>query len=437
MTTTEFDERERVALEKLQVTKLNRGLSLLRLRNGFYQAKLANVSLPLSSLRELERVPFTEKRELLEDQRENPPLGTNLTSPRWRYTRIHATSGTTGDRLKWLDTGRSWAWWLHCWREIYRAAGVGRRDIVFAAFGFGPFIGFWAGFEAAQSMGAMAVAGGAQTSLQRIDWIRDSQATVLLSTPTYALRLAEVAHENDLELTSTSVRVTIHAGEPGASIPSTRERIEKAWGARAFDHAGMTEVGAWGFQCNERVGLHLLETDFIGEVLDPSTGEPVAPGSAGELVLTNLGRWDMPAVRYRTGDLVVRGSGPCGCGSPYVWFPGGILGRTDDMVQVRGVNVYPTAVEALIREQASVTEFDVEIFPRKALWEMRVRVEVDPPTDTEEVCSHLVRELRTRIGLRAEVESVPPGTLPRYELKAKRFRVQRDDSHERKRPFPR
>ncbi len=172
--------QERKALSRLQLIKLNRGLGRLRRSNRFYKAKLENTKLPLASTEDIVALPFTTKDELVRNQEEHPPFGTNLTSPLARYTRVHATSGTTGRKLKWLDTDRTWAWFVRCWQEVYLAAGLDRDDVVFAAFGFGPFIGFWGGFEAAQALGAMVVAGGAQSSLQRIDWIRDSRATVLL-----------------------------------------------------------------------------------------------------------------------------------------------------------------------------------------------------------------------------------------------------------------
>ncbi|MFQ5790763.1 MAG: phenylacetate--CoA ligase family protein [Acidobacteriota bacterium] len=418
--------RPRTALTQLQLVKLNRGLLLLRRRNRFYRKKLEGAPLPLEDLSELVSLPFTHKHELVRDQEEYPPFGSNLTSPRWKYTRIHSTSGTTGRPLVWLDTARSWAWWLHCWKEVLRAAGVGRDDVLFAAFGFGPFIGFWGAFEAAQALGAMVVAGGAQSSLQRIEWLRASGATVLLSTPTYALRLADVARENGIDLSGGSVRVSIHAGEPGANIPATRARIEQAWGARCFDHAGMTEVGAWGLDCSKRSGMHLLETDFIGEVVDPHTNAPVPAGKEGELVLTNLGRWDMPAVRYRTGDIVRLRKGPCGCGSPYLCFAGGVVGRADDMVTVRGINVYPSAVEALVRTQGAVVEFEVEVFRRGEMWELEVRVEVEPPSKATEVCQSLSRQFQTGLGLRTSVRALPARSLPRYDLKARRFKIRRD-----------
>ena len=185
--------------------------------------------------------------------------------------------------------------------------GRGSADTVFLAFSFGPFIGFWSAYEGAKRIGALVVPGGGQSSSQRLHTILATKATVLVCTPTYALRLAEVAREEGLDIASSAVRVTIHAGEPGASIPSTRARIEEAWGARTYDHLGMTEMGAYGFTCLNQDAVHVNEAEFIAEILDPMTGTPVAEGEQGELVLTNLGRWGYPALRYRTGDRVIRG----------------------------------------------------------------------------------------------------------------------------------
>jgi phenylacetate-CoA ligase len=411
-----------------QLDRLNPGLALLVRQNPFYRRKLAGISLPLAGRRDYRRLPFTSKSELVEDQAANPPYGTNLTYAASAYTRIHSTSGTTGRRLKVLDTEESWGWFTRCWQEIYRVFGIGPGDRVFAAFGFGPFVGFWAGFEAAHQVGAQAIPGGAQSSLQRLDAILDCRATVLLSTPTYALRLAEVARESGIDIAASAVRATIHAGEPGASIPATRSLIESAWGARAWDHAGLSEVGAWGYECPAGEGLHVLESEFVAEVLEIEGDSEVGEDETGELVLTNLGRWAAPVVRYRTGDLVRLRSSLCACGSPFLRFPGGVLGRADEMVQVKGVNVYPTAVESIVREEPSIAEFRIEIVERRRMWEMRAEIEVPPAESPEEVRARLERELHLRIGIRAEVSVVPPGSLPRFELKARRFRILREAS---------
>ena len=425
MTTT---PRNRDELERHQLNRLNdpeSGLSLLRGQNAFYRTKLDGITLPLASLDAFTELPFTLKSELVDDQQENPPYGTNLTYEPGAYTRIHATSGTTGRRLKCLDTRESWAWFTYCWQEIYRAIGVGSDDRVFAAFGFGPFVGFWAGFEAAQQIGALAIPAGAQSSEARLHWLLESEATVLLSTPTYSLRLIEVAREKGIDLASSTIRNTVHAGEPGANIPSIRERIETAWGAKCWDHAGMSEVGAWGYQCPEDEGLHLIETEFYAEVLEVGGDTPIAEGDTGELVLSNLGRWAQPALRYRTGDIVRLKSTPCACGSPFIRFPGGVLGRVDDMIQVRGVNVYPSAVEAIIREEPNVVEFQVAIRKEREMWEMRIEIELDPAASDDAVRAGLAEALGNRLGIRSYVDVVAAGSLPRYELKARRFRIHR------------
>ena len=418
----------RAPILERQLGLLNQGLALLAHQNSFYRRKLRDIRLPLPSMDDYRRLPFTTKNELASDQAANPPYGTNLTYAHSEYTRIHSTSGTTGRRLKVLDTEESWGWFTRCWQEIYRVFGIGPGDRVFAAFGFGPFVGFWAGFEAAHQLGAQAIPGGAQSSLQRLDAILECRATVLLSTPTYALRLAEVARENGIDIAGSAVRATIHAGEPGASIPATRALIESAWGARAWDHAGLSEVGAWGYECPAGEGMHALESEFVAEVLEVKGDSPVGEDETGELVLTNLGRWAAPVVRYRTGDLVRLRSTPCACGSSFLRFPGGVLGRADEMVQVRGVNVYPSAVESIVREESAISEFQIEIFERRRMWEMRAEIEVNEGSKPEEVRVRLEKELHLRIGIRADVSIVPRGSLPRFELKARRFRIQREGS---------
>src|SRR4029434_1380758 len=265
--------------------------TLLR-SNYFYRPRLER-QLPLSEL------PFTSKAELVEDQATNDPFGTNLTYPVSSYTRMHQTSGTAGKPLLWLDTPESWDWFLRCWEGVYRGAGVRTGDCLFVAFSFGPFIGFWGAFEAAQRMKVMALSGGGQSTAQRLRTILDRQATVLVCTPTYALRLADEAAEEGLDIRSSSIRITIHAGEPGASSPSVRKRIQDLWGARTYDHTGMTEIGAYGFECENQAGVHINEDEFIAEVIDPATLHPVAEGQRGELVLTNLGRTGSPLIRYR------------------------------------------------------------------------------------------------------------------------------------------
>jgi phenylacetate-CoA ligase len=404
-------------IETFQLNRLRTGLRRALPGNAFYQRRLGErARQPLADFDAFRRLPFSDKADLVNDQSENPPYGSNLSFPLRDYVRLHQTSGTTGHPLKILDTTESWDWWADCWTEILHAAGVTNDDIVYLAFSFGPFIGFWSAYEGAKRVGALVIPGGGQTSAQRMRSIIDTQATVLICTPTYALHLAEVGRAEGIDPATTNIRVTIHAGEPGASIPNTRRRIEELWGARAYDHIGMTEMGAYGFTCLNQDAVHVNEAEFIAEILDPVTNEPVAEGERGELALTNLGRWGSPAIRYRTGDLVQRGPTHCPCGRTYLTLPGGVLGRVDDMLIVRGVNVYPSSIEDVLRGFPEVEEYRITRVKSGALDEIELEVECP-----EAVASAVAVALRQALSLRVPVRAVAAGTLPRYELKARRI----------------
>jgi phenylacetate-CoA ligase len=400
-------------LRDRHLKKLQAGLGEVLAANPFWRDRLHDVR----SWDDFERLPLTTKADLLDDQAAHPPFGTNLTYPIDRFVRLHQTSGSSGDKpLRWLDTAESWEWWLRIWAdEVYRAAGVKAGDRVFLAFSFGPFIGFWSAFGGAQRLGALTISGGAMTSEQRLRSMIDVGATVLLSTPTYALRLADVASELGIDLRGSGVRVTIHAGEPGASIPATRAAIEEAYGATSFDHTGMTELGPTGFSCSQRDGIHLIESEFIFEVLDAERHASVE----GELVATNLGRWGMPLIRYRTGDRVRVSRQQCSCGSPFVKLLGGILGRVDDMFTVRGVNLFPSQVEDIVRRHPQIVEFVIERRRERQMDEVSLLIEtIGDDFSTERIEADLRQALGVRLGCRV----VERGTLPRSELKSKRIR---------------
>ena len=240
--------RERLAV--LQIEKLQTMLAELWGRNAFYTDKLKKAGVgpdDVRTLADLSRLPLTTKHELTADQAAHPPFGTNLTYPPEAYIRYHQTSGTTGAPLRVLDTEESWDWWGRCWGYVLSGAGLTAADRLFSAFSFGPFIGFWSAVEGARKIGAMMIPGGGRDSPQRLELMRESGATALCCTPTYALRLAEVARENNFDLHALQVRATIHAGEPGANVPATKRRIEESWGAKCYDHAGASEVGAHSF----------------------------------------------------------------------------------------------------------------------------------------------------------------------------------------------
>jgi phenylacetate-CoA ligase len=418
---------DRKAIEAHQTRKLQALMQQLLVSNRFYIAKLRAAgfgSVPQSLGEFSSRVPFTFKSELIDDQTKNPPFGSNLTYAVEEYSRFHQTSGTTGRPMRWLDTAESWGWVVECWTRIYQVAGIGRHDRLFFPFSFGPFLGFWAAFDAAARMGLLAIAGGGMRSTTRLSTILDNEVTVLCTTPTYALHLAEVAEEEKIDLTAGKVRTIIVAGEPGGSIPATRSHIEQLWGgARVVDHHGMTEIGPVSYECPQRRGvLHIMEAAYIPEVIDPISLEPVGPGGSGELVLTNLGRVGSPILRYRTRDTVRRAlETRCPCGSEEMALEGGILGRSDDMVVVRGVNLYPSAVEQVVRSSGGVAEFRVEIYHDRSLTEIGIQIEPGSGEDAAALTHRVTAALHYAFGLRVDVSAVPAGTLPRFEAKARRW----------------
>jgi phenylacetate-CoA ligase len=413
--------------------RLAAGLRDVCATNPFWRARLAAAGVrdarDVASWDDFARLPRLGKAELVDDQAAHPPFGSNRTYPLDRYVRVHQTSGTTGQPIRWLETDDSWAWWARCWAYVFRAAALGPGDRIAFPFSFGLFVGFWAGFEGARTLGAMAIPGGGQDSAARLHWLRELGATALVCTPSYGLHLAEVAQAQGVDPAKLGVRTTVHAGEPGAGIPAVRERLEGLWGARAYDHAGMTEVGAYGYACLAQAGLHVNEAEFVAEVLDPESGRPVAPGEVGELTLTNLGRWGSPVLRYRSGDRVRLAAAPCPCGRTFASLEGGILGRVDDMLIVRGVNVFPSALEGIVRRFAPVDEFQIEVFRRAAMDEVRLVLEVDGAVHGADgvgrVLAGVAELVRREIGIRVDVASAPARSLPRYELKARRV-VRRD-----------
>ena len=424
----------RSAIVASQLGQLRALLAALVPANAFYTQKFsrAGAIAAVASLEEFaQKYPFTTKQEIADDQRARPPYGTNLTFPLERYTRLHQTSGTTGAPLRWLDTPESWSWMVSSWGEILRAAGATADDRVFFAFSFGPFIGFWLAYEAAQGIGCLCLPGGGLSSAARLRMMMDNGATILCCTPTYALRLAEVAAEEKMDLRSIGIRTLIVAGEQGGSIPAVRAQLERLWpGARVFDHHGMTETGPVTHECPKRPGvLHVLEPAYFAEVIDPASGRPTGAGQRGELVLTTLGRTGSPLLRYRTGDLVqpvlqavTLEPQPCPCGRRTLALEGGIVGRVDDMVIVRGVNIFPSAVEDIIYASGEVAEYQVRVSRAHALTELTVEVEPAPGcANPAALVKRLERAFQDAFALRVPVRQLPPGALPRFEMKAKRW----------------
>ncbi len=354
-------------------------------------------------------LPFTTRAEWTRDQIENPPFGTNLTYPVDRYTRFCRTSGSTGRPMIWLDTRETWEAMKDCWIRVFTAAGLTEPHRFFFAFSFGPFLGFWTAYDAAVKAGHMCIPAGGLSSASRLRLLVDTQAEVLCCTPTYAIRLAHVAEAEGVDLAETNVKLILVAGEPGGSIPATREHISEHWcGARVFDHHGMTEVGPVSYECPAEPGvLHIMEDAYYPEVHED------------ELILTTLRRSGSPLLRYRTGDLVsAERRTPCACGTEELALLGGILGRKDDMAVIRGVNVFPSAIEEIVRSVRGIEEYRVELFTRNDQAEMKVIIAGE---DGDATCRELEKRFEQAMFLRIPVVAAAPGSLPRYEMKAKRW----------------
>ena len=428
-------------LRRYQLNRLNELLAEIVPANHFYRGKLgvsgdAHNPLQLDDLAQLSKFPFTVKHDLINES--NPAgFAKNLTFAPNAYTRFHRTSGTSGRPMVVLDTQNDWNWWMEAWQYVLDSADLTSDDRVLMAFSFGPFIGFWSAFDAVAERGAMVIPTGAMTSLARLELIQSTAASVVFCTPSYAIHLAQVAEENGIRLAdhAKSVKSIVVAGEPGGSIPTTKAKIESAWAAKVVDHCGASEVGPWGFACPggngaADQGIFVNEAEFIAEFI-PVTETDAASGkdlnsailssaeAAGqgtfELVLTCLGRIGSPVVRYRTGDLV-RPVWDHEHDCRFVKLAGGVLGRADDMMIIRGVNVFPASVEQILRGFPEVVEFRTTAFKQGAMDQLKIEVEA-----TVDDIEPIRLALQNQLGFRVDVELVANQTLPRFEAKGKRF----------------
>lgn len=423
--------RERLAA--LQLSKLKVQLAHAYAGSPFYRGLMDRAGLDPSAVDSLDgyfgRFPLVERHELVAAEQTAPPYGSlAAVDPRLGVAR-HQTSGSSGQPpFRSFDTARDWAWLTDRFALGLYALGVRPGDQVAVAFGYGLFLGFWAAHYGLQRLGAVPISTGSFDSEQRIQLLAAGGVRAFVGTPTYALRLAHVAREMGIDLAAdTDVRLVITSGE--GRPPATRRAIEAAWGAHCGEVAGMTEAGFIMFECGPgSKGLHIIESDFIEEVLDPETRKPVGYGERGVRVLTSLGRESIPMLRYWTSDLVVRRpASECGCGRTWDFYEGGILGRSDDVHKVRGCLLTPGMIEDVVRSFAEVDEFRTVIETVDALDTVLISVEpragpapgADLPTRVEEA-------IKRAVGVRPTVTLAEPGTLPRFEMKASRFHDARE-----------
>jgi phenylacetate-CoA ligase len=423
----------REELQALQLLKLRRMCEWAYANAPFHRRKFDEASFhpeQLKTLDDIRRIPFMTREEWMESIFENPMFGDLTTTDHNHAIRYHLTSGTSGRTpIRVLDGTKDWDWIAEMWCYGLWGFGVRPEDSVYFAFGYGSFIGFWGAHYCCEKIGALVIPGGAQTSEARVKQIIEMGVTTVCSTPTYALTLWQKAREMGIDLaTESKVNKLICSGEPAGSIPAVKRQLEEAWGAKCGDTAGMTELGTiMIFECSHQPGgTHIIEDNYIEEVLNPATDEPVGYGELGERVVTSFGRGFIPVIRYRTKDMVLKvPASTCTCGRTWDIYDGGIRGRWDDMKLIRGTNVYPRAVEAIVREYAAIDEFQIYLWRKDNLTdEITIKLEVKPGFESEWEILHrgLSKDLaNAHEGLRFNIERVDYGVLPHFELKAKRL----------------
>ncbi len=423
----------REELRALQLHKLRRMCEWAYATTPFHKRKFDAAGFKPDQLRTLDdirRIPFMTREEWMESLMEKPMFGDLLATDPVNAIRYHLTSGTSGRTpIRVLDSTKDWDWIAEMWCYGLWGFGIRPEDTVYFAFGYGSFIGFWGAHYACEKMGALVIPGGAQTTEARIKQIIEMGATTVCSTPTYALHLWQKAREMGIDLAREGkVNKLICSGEPAGSIPAVKQQLEEAWGAKCGDTAGMTELGTiMIFECSHQPGgTHIIEDHFIEEVLNPSSGEPVGYGELGERVVTSFGRGFIPVLRYRTKDMVMKvPASTCSCGRTWDLYDGGIRGRWDDMKLIRGTNVYPRAVEAIVREYPTIDEFQIYISRRDDMQdEITIKVEIKPGHESEwpDLKVKLAKDLaEAHEGLRFNIERMDYGVLPHFELKAKRL----------------
>jgi phenylacetate-CoA ligase len=421
-------------LEVLQLAKLRAQVAWAHSRSPWYRRTLAGFDQEsLRSVDDVTRLPMLTRDEWMNSQFAHPPYGELSVIGAPGAIRVHTTSGTTGQGpLRALDSRADWAWIAEMWAYGIWGCGVRPGDTAYIAFGYGSFIGFWGLHYSMEKIGVLNVPGGAQTTEARLRQIVDFEVTVVASTPTYALRLAQEAQTLGIDLRGSRVSRVILSGEPAGSIPQTKALIEEQWGAKAFDTAGMTEIGTiMVFECEHQPGgTHIIEDHVIEEVIDPVSLQPMGYGESGERVVTSFGRGSTPLLRYRTGDLVCKvPASVCSCGRGFDIYEGGILGRVDDMKIIRGTNVYPRAIEAIVREFPQIDEFQTLITREGVRDEITLRVELK--SSWNQSWEGLAEMLHNRLalaheGLNFRIERAGENELPRFELKAKRTVDKRD-----------
>ena len=419
--------RER--LDQLHLMRLIKLVAYVYENSSFYQTRFKNIGLEPEDVKSLEdfrtKIPLTDKEDFLELQLEQPPYGPTQAMPAEFIAHHAETSGTTGVPLaipcSLYDSMR----YGESWCPAFWATGIRPSDSFYFAFGWGNFAGFWSAYWGVRRFGGKVVSGGGLNTEGHIQAIQRLKPTVLISTPTFALRLAAVARDMGIDLAESSIRFTMHAGEPGpTALPAMKKEILSAWGAEnAGELLGIAEIDAFA-PCNSiGDGVHVDEMCVYSWVTDPKTGKQITEGEIGEHIVTSYTNGTQPLLNYRTHDLV-RPRYSCPSGRTWLKFEGSVLGRTDFMITLRGTNVYPTAVENVLGNTEGVSvNYELHLIRENDNDEMEIKFEPVLGVDkgswgalADEVSGRIREDLKVRMAVTPQA----PGSLPRYDLKTKR-----------------
>ena len=398
--------------------------------SNLYKEKLKGIEVgDIKTFEDIKKVPFTYKEELRKWQEnvEPFPYGGLLGVPIEEVCTFRQTSGTTGKPVYVPETYESWQWRIEAWCHILYMAGFRPSHRVFLPFGYNVYVAFWEAHYAAEKLGCEVIPGGALDTKGRVNKIIEMKANAMAGTPTYTLNIAQEAMAMGIDPKSFGIERILGAGEP---LPeATRKRIEATYGCKMFDHIGCTETCGFAGMCEAQDGLHMIEPLFLVELLDRETlSKEVAEGEQGVLVVTPLGRRSFPVIRFNTNDVAVKGPSTCGCGRTSQKMME-IVGRVDDITKIRGVLFSPKTVEQLIRSEfPEIIEYEIVVTREDIMDKILTRIEVDPKlgkTEAEAVAARLSERHKIKTNLSCTTKVEPPGTLPRYDLKAKRFKDQR------------
>jgi phenylacetate-CoA ligase len=425
---SDVEALSRDEIKQLQLKRLKEQIGYVLNNSPFFGRVLKENRLTpedFRSLDDLKRVPFLDKYMVAESQERHPPFGEFLCVPESSIVKYFRTSGTTLQPRNFGYTADDWNnITVVVMSRMKFSTGVRPEDRVLIAFPYSTFISLWTSHYACEKIGCMVIPGGGASTKERLNLMRSMKVTVLCATPTYAHRMANVAEKEGIDLSEIPLKLLHTGGEPLAAVPGSRSRLEEIWHAKAYDQYGFSEGSAPAAgECSEQNGLHFTEDVILPEILNDQ-GEQVAPEERGELVITNIASRTMPMLRFKTGDIVTYVDEPCACGRASIRIK--VIGRTDDMIVIKGTNLFPSMIEEMVKRCPELSsEFMTVLDEINGSYELIIQVE---PKGTRKFSSdeeaaakkRLVEMVRENLRLRPVVQVMAPGALPRFEVKSKR-----------------